>query len=113
MITFFIGEIVDVYESTYTKKDTGEVVKQYEVTATFNKRSSNGKLYMFTEHFRYTEDQAQNRLVNALGKYILIPFEKRQFGQKLSFVQNFDLGFEILDSNPFEKSTPKPVKKAS
>ena len=113
MITFFAGEIQDVYESEYTKKDTGEVVKQFEVTATFKKRSANGKLYMFTEHFRFTEDQAQDRLRGVLGKFILVPYEKRQFGQNVVVAQNYDLGFDILDKNPFETDQPKTMKKAS
>jgi len=113
MITYFTGEIQDIFESEYTKKDTGELIKQYEVTATFKKRSSKGKLYMFTEHFRFTQDQAQDRLKNALGKYILIPFEKRQFGKDINISQNYDLGFEVLDKNPFEQSDKSAIKKVS
>lgn len=111
MVTYFIGEIQDVFESEYVKKETGELVKTFEVTATFKKRSSNGKLYMFTEHFRFSGDQGQ-KLKNALGKFIIVPFEKRQFGQNISITQNRDLGFEILDKNPFESKT-EGIKKAS
>ena len=115
MITFFAGKIEDVFVSEYTKKETGEVVVQYEVTATFKKRSSKGKLFMYTHHFRFTLDQVAGRLDDAVGKYILVPFEKRQFGQTVSFSQNYDLGFEVLDTNPFEVSKPEPKigKKAS
>ncbi len=115
MITYFTGKIEDVHQSEYKNKETGEIVKQYEVTATFKKRSASGKLYMYTEHFRFTADQAGDRLLSATGKYILVPFEKRQFGKTLMYFQNYDLGFEILDTDPFQVSKPEPAisKKAS
>lgn len=114
MITFFLGQIEDVYETEYTKKDTGEVVKNFEVTATFRRRSGNGKLHMFTEHFRFTGEQAQ-KLRDSIGKYIAVPFEKRQFGKDINIVQNRDLGFQVLDFNPFESEKPEKTisKKAS
>ena len=112
MITYFVGEVQDVFENQYTKKNTGEIVKTYDVTATFKKRSDTGKLYMYTEHFRIPEEFG-HKLQNALGKYIIIPMEKKQYGQDVSITQNRDLGFEILDFNPFEIKKPETIKKAS
>ncbi len=115
MITFFVGKIDDVFVSDYTKKDSGEVVRSFEVTATFTKRSPNGKLYKFTEHFRFNPETVGDVFDDWPDKFILVPYELRSSKNGFYLQQVYDLGFEVLDTNPFEVSKPEPKigKKAS
>jgi len=110
-----IGQIFEASDSSYTDKKTGETISSATVQVEQVSRDENGKRFKSVEKLRFPIELL-GLFEKSLDKFIVIPYQVRKFGDKMSIapILNGDFlvaSYTIFDFDPTPKQKPVATPK--
>jgi len=114
-----IGQIFECQPKQFKNKSTGEVTKEFvEVTIEQTVIDANGFRQKYVERVNFDMDH-YNELKSAIDKYIVVPFEHRQWRDQntkqmqSAMMMSEGATYAIYDNDPLAQTKPVTIKSAA